>query len=586
MSARRIYRVADLFCGAGGSSSGAARAIRSMGADLNLVAVNHWDKAIATHSRNHPAAKHYCVNLDAARPEDIVPDGQLDLLMASPECTHHSRARGGKPVQDQRRMSAWHVQRWCSTLDVRCILVENVCEFRDWGPVLPNGRPDPAGKGLYFQAWIQALWAMGYHAEWRLLNAADFGDATTRTRFFLQARKDGQPIRWPEPSHSPTGDDDMFGGRPRWRAAREVIDWGNPGGSLLTRKRPLTLKTRLRIGRGLARFGGPLARLYIDLLDLPAADVERLVDGASSGSTSPTPFVSAFRNNTLATGPDAPLPTITAGNGSGGMSVVTPTAVPFVLGQHSCSAPRAAADSPLPTIATAGAISLINPTLIPYYGTGVASSVDAPLPTATTRARFGLCNPLVVPYGPRAEARDVEQPLPTVMTKDRLGIATPTAEPFLVPHFGERPGQPPRVHDIDQPVPAVTSRGAAELVTPLIVKCNHGEGGGWGREIGEPLPTVTASRRGLAVVTPVASATDTDGDIDPRRLVLINGELHLIDIRFRTLNNRELARAMSFDDDGEYHFTGNIGEVTRQIGNAVPVRTAEALVMAMLGGEA
>lgn len=108
----KTYRVADLFCGAGGSSTGALRAIRDMGGELDLVAVNHWDVAIATHSRNHPGARHHCVNLDAARPEDIVPEGYLDLLMASPECTYHSRARGGKPINDQLRMSAWHVQRW------------------------------------------------------------------------------------------------------------------------------------------------------------------------------------------------------------------------------------------------------------------------------------------------------------------------------------------------------------------------------------------------------------------------------------------------------------------------------------------
>jgi DNA (cytosine-5)-methyltransferase 1 len=138
--------IADLFCGAGGSTSGAMRAVRAMGRRAEVVAVNHWDLAIATHTQNHPEARHHCVNLDAARPEDIVPEGRLDLLMASPECTHHSRARGGKPVIDQMRMSAWHVQRWASTLDVRCILVENVAEFREWGPVTVSGRPDPAGR--------------------------------------------------------------------------------------------------------------------------------------------------------------------------------------------------------------------------------------------------------------------------------------------------------------------------------------------------------------------------------------------------------------------------------------------------------
>lgn len=257
MSSGRHYRVVDLFCGAGGSSTGALRAIDALGGELDLVAVNHWAVAIATHAKNHPRARHYCVNLDAARPEDLVPEGALDLLLASPECVFFSRARGGKPVHDQGRMSAWHVQRWASTLDIRCILVENVPEFQFWGPLLPSGKPDPTKRGVYFEAWVQALWGMGYEVGWKLLNAADYGDATTRTRFFLQARKDGQPIRWPEPSHSPTGSDDLFGAAKRWRAAREVIDWTRPGASLLDRKRPLSLKTRLRIARGLQKFGGP-----------------------------------------------------------------------------------------------------------------------------------------------------------------------------------------------------------------------------------------------------------------------------------------------------------------------------------------
>lgn len=653
---RRVYRVADLFCGAGGSSSGAARAIRAMHADLDLVAVNHWSIAIATHSRNHPKARHYCVNLDAARPEELVPEGELDLLMASPECIGHSRARGGKPIRDQMRMSAWHVQRWATTLDIRCILVENVPEFRDWGPLLPTGKPDPKRKGSYFQAWIKALWEIGYEVDWRLLNAADFGDATTRVRLFVQARNDGRPIRWPEPTHASGGVADMFGSLPKWRAAREVIDWSHLGGSLLTRPRPLSLKTRLRIARGLERFGGALAGRYIDLLDLPPEERERFAasdDGvarpfvlanrnhnvprdagepvpvmttAGGGGVfvaTPTaePFVAAQRNHTLPRSADEPLPTITASNGGGTLALVEPHAEPvaFVLGQQSDSAPREMGQ-PLPTIATAGAISLVEPSVIPYYSTAAPDSVDEPLATATTKARFGLCCPLIVPYGPKAEAREVEQPLPTVMTKDRLGVATPVAEPFvlsrnngfdgseharatsvetplptvtargagylvdpfLVPQFGEAEGQAPRCHDLAAPVPAVTSHGAGALVAPLVLTTDQTGGNGlYSRPVDEPLPTLT-TKANQALVEPVAEPAAV-ANIDPRRLIEINGALHVLDIRFRMLTNRELARAMGFDEPGsEYEFEGNVGQVTRQIGNAVAVNVAAALVRAVL----
>ncbi len=152
---------------------------------MELAAVNHWPVAIKTHQLNHPTARHYIQNLDGADPEAIVPGGWLDILMASPECRFYSRARGGKPVHDQGRMNSWIVHRWLTSLNVRCLLVENVPEFTNWGPLLENGRPDKTRKGLYFEEWVKSLWGLGYNAEWRMLNAADYGDATTRVRFFL-----------------------------------------------------------------------------------------------------------------------------------------------------------------------------------------------------------------------------------------------------------------------------------------------------------------------------------------------------------------------------------------------------------------
>ena len=181
----RVVLVADLFCGAGGSSSGARRGLASLGFQMNLVAVNHWNIAIETHSRNHPEARHYCQDVKAVKPAEIVPEGKLDLLMASPTCTYHSRARGGKPINDQGRMDSWAIVHWCTELRVRRLLVENVPEFVDWGPLdLRTGRPIKRRRGEYFRAWTAALQGAGFKLDWRVLNAADFGDATTRERFF------------------------------------------------------------------------------------------------------------------------------------------------------------------------------------------------------------------------------------------------------------------------------------------------------------------------------------------------------------------------------------------------------------------
>lgn len=718
----RPLLIADLFCGAGGGTSGAVKATEALGHEIDLVCVNHWSVAIATHSKNHVRARHHCINLDAARPEDLVPEGRLDLLMASPECTFHSRARGGKPISDQLRADPWHVQRWATKLDVTRILIENVPEFRDWGPVdEATGRPIKEKKGLYFQGWIQSLWALGYDVDWRLVNAANHGDATTRVRFFLQARKDGVPIRWPEPTHTPDGGSELFRGPRKWRSAREVIDWTRPGPSLLNRKRPLSLKTRLRIARGLQKFGGRLAPLYIRLLDLPAEDAARFlvaVDGSpmpfivtqrdsskSDGTPTPSrprsigepcptittiariglvepvaePFVVANRNNAVAKSADEPIPTATTATG-GGMFLVEPTAEPFILGQQSGSVARSV-DQPIPTIATGGAIRLAEPHITPYYQDAPPDSVDEPLATVTTKARFGLvepviistdqtgsnglcsrgidsplptfvtkqtvalvepivthyrgqsigrsvdqplptltaggghlglvepvlvevnhsgddsrrpldvdaplptlstrngfglAEPLVVPYGPRAEARAVSQPVPTILTKDRLGVATPTLEPWVLGRHSNV-----LARDVDKPLPTVTGSGAGYLVQPFIVP-QYGEAPGQApriHDVDKPLPAVTSHGAG-ALVEPVLA--EPASDVDPRRLIVVDGVVCLLDIRFRMLQTPELARATGFDDD--YQFVGTITDVTKQIGNAIPVNLAAALVGAMLGG--
>jgi site-specific DNA-cytosine methylase len=160
---------------------------------MELVCVNHWPVAIETHSKNHPEARHYCQDISTVRPHIIVPEGYLDLLMASPTCTHHSVARGGKPTSDQQRSDPWHIITWLTELRVKRLIIENVWEFCGWGPVdARTGKPIKSRKGEYFRAWIDTIRRLGFEPEWRKLNAADYGDATTRQRFILMARSDGK----------------------------------------------------------------------------------------------------------------------------------------------------------------------------------------------------------------------------------------------------------------------------------------------------------------------------------------------------------------------------------------------------------
>lgn len=471
--------VADLYAGGGGTTTGIEDALLELGLDARIIAVNHWAVAIETHKANHHRARQFLTDLDTTRLIDLVPGGYLDLLWASPECTFFSRARGGKPISDQQRMSPWTVIRWLTDLDVQAVLVENVPEFVDWGPVDVEGKPIKPRKGQYFNSWIRNFQDLGYTVGYKLLNAADYGDATTRTRFFLQAQKGDSPIRWPEATHSRNGSSHMLGGTHRWRPAAEIIDWSRPGPSLFERKKPLSVKTRLRIARGLSRFAGPMAPFYIRLLDLPAGDEARFVKaGVNYSADIPEPFVTISRTNAVPHDLDQPLRTITK---IPGMRLVEPT---FTLANRN---------------------------------NNVGRSVDEPIAAATTAPGGGIAK-----VEPTALVLQMAQ-----TQRDDNGTARPAAD---------------------------------------------------------PLPTVTVHNNlAVAPATPL-DADELQGSIDPRRLVLIDGQVYVLDIRFRMFTNQELADATGFPKD--YRFVGKKAEVTAQIGNAVPPKTAKALVVAALQSRA
>lgn len=251
-------KVADLFAGAGGASTGLQLAAKALGQSLDLVAVNHWRAAVDTHAANHPDARHLCEAIERVDPRDAVPGGKLDLLMAGPSCTQHSPAKGGRALDDKDRSSAWQIPRWLDLLQVNRVLVENVPAFTAWAPLDARRRPMRSKRGQVFQAWIAAIEAMHYRVEVRELNAADYGEPQTRVRVWIQAvRKPGR-IVWPEPTHSPHGATSLFRASERWRGAREVIDWSLPAKAVddPSRPKPLSAQTLRKIDIGLRRFSG------------------------------------------------------------------------------------------------------------------------------------------------------------------------------------------------------------------------------------------------------------------------------------------------------------------------------------------
>ena len=196
----RPLQIADLFCGAGGTSQGALEAAEALGYAPKLTAVNHWPVAIETHTLNHPEARTLLTSVDEVNPRDLYKPGELDILWASPECTHHSVARGGRPINEQSRATAWCVTRWADALRPPVILIENVPEFLSWGGCCVDGRPLKQKKGETFMAWVACLESLGYRVDWRILCAADYGDPTTRRRLLYSASAVGAKSSGPSPA--------------------------------------------------------------------------------------------------------------------------------------------------------------------------------------------------------------------------------------------------------------------------------------------------------------------------------------------------------------------------------------------------
>jgi DNA (cytosine-5)-methyltransferase 1 len=381
-------QASDLFCGAGGFSSGLLQACHELQLTPDLLAINHWPSAIATHQLNYPSVSHLCENLDNVDPRHVVKSRRLNILLASPECTHHSRARGGKPMSDQSRASAWHVIRWAEALRIENIIVENVKEFQDWGPLDKKGKPIKHRKGELFRAWLGCLDALGYRVDHKVLNSAWFGAATARERLFIQASRRRRPL-WPARTHSATPN--LIEQQP-YRAAREIIDWSYPSQSIFGRKKPLAPKTLKRIEAGLKKFGGVEFVLGQQSCSAPRDVGQPIPTISCAGAISLVePFVVVLRNNGNARSTGEPLPTLCAGGGH--LALCEPFIIPVTHGGGESRAHDV--NKPLPTITGAqrGELALIEPFLVQYNGQSDVVSCDAPVPTLTTRDRFGLCQP-------------------------------------------------------------------------------------------------------------------------------------------------------------------------------------------------
>jgi len=482
-------QIADLFCGAGGSTTGIRQAVTRMGKKANILAINHWDVAIQTHSANNGGVTHLCESVDHIDPTRVVPGRELDLLWASPSCTHHSIARGGRPRCDQQRAPAWIIPFWLENLKVKRLIVENVPEFQNWGPLDDNGFPVKESKGETFKAFIAAIRSLGYTVDWRVLNAANYGDPTIRRRLFIQAIKGtGRKIQWPNITHA----EQQFntGGLPKWIPARNIIDPSLHGESIFKRRRPLAPATLRRIEHGIKKFWQPHAE----------------------------PFLIILRGASKSRSLDEPLPTVTT---SGAHYAIIE---PFIIGHQSGQGARSV-EQPVHTILAQGRSYLIEPFLTRFHGGDDSAkrnhSINEPLPNIDTSNRYAIVEPFITAIG-QASAKDrsrsLDDPLSTVVTKQEHVLI----EPFLINYYGNGDS-----YSIDIPLGTITTKGKFALIEP------HGE--------------------------------------------------FAFDIRFRMLQPHELAAAQGFPQD--YKFCGTKTDITKQIGNAVPVNLSRELALTVLRTE-
>jgi len=582
----------DLFCGAGGTSTGVESAkVRKEQCAKVIACVNHDKNAIASHEENHPDALHFTEDIRTLDLSKLIahvqfmrimyPDAKL-VLWASLECTNFSKAKGGQSRDADSRTLAEHLFRYIEALNPDYVHIENVEEFMSWGELDDNGKPVSKNNGKDYIRWMKQVCSYGYDSDFRILNSADFGAYTSRKRLFIQFAKYGLPINWPEPTHCKGGSVGMFDFK-KWKPVKEVLDFTDEGVSIFTRKKDLSEKTLERIHAGLIKFvtGGK--------------DKWILKYNSTNGKT----------------------------------------------GKHN----PPSVDEPCPVVSTQGRLGIVKCDFLSRYNSGNPdhrnTSINDPCGVVTTNNRFAKvqCDFLSAYYGNGDNVSSVNNPSPTVTTKDRLALVSPR---FIDQQFGQ--SKPASIEkpcgaltanpkynlvtcnrfivnqysgggqhsDVNNPCPAVLSTPKQNLVTlkPWIMNTNFNN---IGSSIDEPSQVITANRKWHYLMNPqfgnqVRSVDDPCftliarmDKMPPYFIVAEDGKMQIriekddseftvkikefmsiygiVDIKMRMLKIPELKMIMGFPKD--YKLIGTQAEQKKYIGNAVEVTMARVLCEAV-----
>lgn len=536
--------IVDNFAGGGGASTGIELAT---GYSVD-IAIDHDPEAIKMHKANHPNTKHYCENVWAVDPVKACNGHPVGLAWFSPDCKHFSKAKGGKPKDKNIRGLAWVALRWAGLIRPRVIMLENVEEFKTWGPLNRRHHPIKAKQGKTFEKFVQQLTDLGYEVQFKELVAADYGAPTMRKRFFMIARCDGKPIVWPEPTHGPADSEAVKAGLLKtYVGAYTQIDFSRPCPSIFDTSEEIKEKYGIRAVR-------PLAQTTMDRI---ARGLKKFV------LDNPEPFIIQCNHGGERRPNDIrePMPTITGKHGYG---IVEPYMVQ--IGQTGFTKDRSKdVREPLTTIVSKNEHCLISPTLIQYHSEtskdGVrGQTIEDPIMTVDSSNRYGLVTSFLHKYydgGYKGAGETVENPLPTVTAWDHNSVVTAN----LIQMNNHCDGK-----DIRQPLPTITAGdGHFGEVRAFLIKYY---GDATGQDIEKPLDTVTTKDRfGLVTIEGV--------------------DYQIVDIGLRMLEPRELYGCQGFPDDYiiDRDYTGKTyprSEQVRRCGNAVCPPIPAALVRANL----
>lgn len=544
----------DCFAGGGGASTGGEQAINR---PID-IAINHNQRAIDMHKRNHPFTRHYNESIWNVNPVAATFGKPVGGIWFSPDCRHFSKAKGAVPVSNSVRGLAWVVIKWAVLTKPDVIWLENVEEFQTWGPLIEcegGHKPDPDRKGETFRKWKKKLERAGYEIEHRVQSCDRWGVPTSRKRFFLVARRDGQPIVWPADTH---GDEE--GLLPRPSAAEHVIDWSLPCPSIFERKKALAKNTQRRIAKGLEKFVFNKAEPFIVTTNHGAGQ--------------------RFRGQSI----NEPLSTRTKKNGEG---LVVPTIAR--LGQTGFNGANSAYDveNPLTTITRKAEHCLVAPILERSFGTSEGADIENPVQTLTTKNKTAVVTAHLGRHKFMNAGQDIEEPLPTITgggaAKRPAGAAHSLAlhTSHLVKFRGTNVG-----NDMTDPLATISAGGThhgevraflqeygladqehTEDVREFLIKYYGAQTEG-GHSVDKPIGTVTSKAR--------------------YGLVVVKGELYeIVDIGMRMLQPHELYAAHGFPKN--YVFQEDIygdkftkAEQVAMVGNSVPPEMSRRLVLANL----